>query len=338
MHEDEAPKVSVVVINAKGNRQLKECLKHLMETNYPNYEVMVVDCLTADLVTWMGESFPDVHVIHYDYDIGASASHNVGEQAASPHGKYLAFLDNDTYVTENWLIELVKAMESDEKTGVAQAGLLMARDSSLLDHAGIAIDALGTWYTARGLKANRFNDTFEIFAASSAGCIVRRKAFNEAGGFDPDYFIYDDDTDFSFRVRLIGYKIVLVPSAVAFHNGEVGRALTTKKLYHSVKNRTCTMLKNYELRNLSWRLYSYLTLIFLAGMGLASVRKIAEAREMLRSVIYPLVDFRKIWSKRMLVQLKRRIRDSELFRSGLLRNDAHPTLLDAKLKLRYLRK
>ncbi len=193
MHENEPPKISIIVVNAKGTRQLEKCLKYLTRTNYPNYEITVVDCLTANLTTWVSEFFPSAKVIHYDYDIGASASHNVEKQTTSADSKYLVFLDNDAYATENWLTELVKVMESDDRIGVAQAKILTTKGNGLLDHTGIAIDALGTWHTIRGLRADKFTDVFEIFAASSAGCIVRRKAFDEAGGFDPDYFIYDDD-------------------------------------------------------------------------------------------------------------------------------------------------
>ncbi|MEM2147496.1 MAG: glycosyltransferase, partial [Candidatus Bathyarchaeia archaeon] len=197
------PMVSVVVINFKGTQQLEKCLNHLTKTVYPNYEIIIVDCLTENLETWIRKHFPTAKVIHYDRDIGPSASHNVDKNFLNPQSKYLAFLDNDAYVTENWLTELVKVMEYDSQIGIAQAKILMTSNSRLMDNAGIAIDALGTWYTTRGAKAYRFQNLFEIFAASSAGCLVLRKAFEEAGGFDPDYFIYDDDTDFSFRVRLL---------------------------------------------------------------------------------------------------------------------------------------
>jgi hypothetical protein len=288
------------------------------------------------LTTWIKEFFPKVKVIHYDYDIGPSASHNAEKKAIDEESQYLAFLDNDTYVTENWLTELVKVMEDDKRIGVAQAKILMSDNNHLLDHTGIAIDALGTWYTTRGLRADNFKDIFEIFAASSAGCIVRRKAFDEVGGFDPDYFIYDDDTDFSFRVRLFGYNVVFVPQAIVFHKGEPTRALNPKKLHHSAKNRICTMLKNYELRNLWWRLHLYLTLTFFAGIGFVLIKKLVEAKEIFRSITYPLKNIKKIWQKRMRIQLNRRVRDYELFKSGLLRNDIHATFIDVKSKLRYL--
>lgn len=327
------PMVSVIVVNFKGTSQLEKCLSHLMRTKYPSYEIIVVDCLTENLESWVKQCFPKVKVVHYDYDIGPSASHNVEKHVLNPESKYLAFLDNDAYVTENWLAELVKVMENDEKIGVAQAKILMTCNNKLMDNAGISIDALGTWYTTRGLKADDFQNVIEIFAASSAGCLARLEAFEKAGGFDPEYFIYDDDTDFSFRIRLLGYKIVLVSSAVVFHDGDPVRALNPRKLWHSVKNRIYTMVKNYELKNLFWRLAMYSFLTFLAGIGFVFAGRFLEARETFRGIFHPLLNFKGILKKRAVVQFSRKVRDFELFRSGFIKNDIRATVADIKLKV-----
>lgn len=336
--KQKSSKVSVIIINVKGTQRLEKCLNSLKQTNYPNFEVIVVDCLTDNLLIWMKNFFPKVKVIHYDNDIGPSASHNVGKQAIDINSKYFAFLDNDAYVTENWLTELLKVMEKEEKIGMAQAKLVLLKNPKFLDHGGMAIDALGTWYTTRGLEANKFKEIFEIFAASSAACIVRREVFDEVGGFDPDYFIYDDDTDFSFRVRLLGYKIVYVPSAIVFHEGETARSFNSKKMYHGIKNRMCTMLKNYELKNVWWRFCLCITLTFFAGVCLALAKKVDEAKAIFKGVAYPIVNIRKIWSKRILIQHKRRIDDQELFSRGFLKNDIRSTLLDLVSKLQYFGK
>lgn len=337
LNSEEPPKVSIIVINFRSVQQLDKCLTRLMRTSYPNYEVIVVDCLTENIDEWFKNSFPEIKLLHYDHDIGASASHNVGKKFLDPKSKYIVFLDNDAYVTERWLAELVKAMESDEKIGAAQAKIVLAENPEIMDHAGIAIDALGTWYTLRGLKSDTITNVSELFASSSAGCIVRRDLFEKVDGFDPDYFIYDDDTDFSFRVRLLGYSIILVPSSVVLHEGVPERFLSPKKLYHSVKNRICTMLKNYELKNLLWRLYLYLTLTFLAGVVLSLIGRIVESREIFKSLFYPLLNMRGIMMKRMRVQSMRKIRDSILINKGLIRNDIRATLQDIKLKSSLVR-
>jgi GT2 family glycosyltransferase len=337
LNSEEMPKVSVIVINFRGVQQLGKCLKCLKRTSYPNYEVIVVDCLTENVNEWFKNSFPEIKLLHYDHDIGASASHNVNKEFLDPKSKYIAFLDNDAYVTEGWLTELVKAMESDEKIGAAQAKIVMAENPEMMDHAGIALDALGTWYTLRGLRSDAIVNALELFASSSAGCIVRRDVFEKIGGFDPDYFIYDDDTDFSFRVRLLGYSVILVPSSIVLHEGGPERFLSSKKLYHSVKNRMCTMLKNYELKNLLWRLPLYAALTFLAGVGLTLTGRIVESEEIFKSLLYPLFNLRWIMVKRARIQSTRKIRDLDLISKGLIRNDIRATLQDIKLKFSLVR-
>lgn len=335
--QENLPHVSVIVINARGTRQLEKCLKFLVQTAYPKYEIIIVDCLTNNLQKWIKKFNSNIKVIHYSKDIGPAASHNVKNQYLDPQSKYLAFLDNDAYVTENWLTELVKVMGADKKIGVAQSKIVLAKHPKILDHAGLAIDTLGTWYTPRGLEASKFKDVFEIFASSSAASIVRREAFAEAGGFDADYLIYDDDTDFSFRIRLLGYKIVYVPSAIVFHEGETARTISPRRLYHGSKNRACTMLKNFELKNLWWRFLLYMTLTFFTGCGLALMKKKDEAKAVFQSMIYPILNIKDIWIKRIQIQSKRRIRDSELLHKGFIRNDIRPTFSDAMLKLVYFK-
>ncbi|MDH5623862.1 MAG: glycosyltransferase family 2 protein, partial [Candidatus Bathyarchaeota archaeon] len=259
----------------------------------------------------------------------------IGAQVSK--GRYLVFLDSDTELSaEDWLWELVKVMESDENIGLAQAKVVLAKDEHRLDYVCTAIDALGTWDATYGLKEDELKENFEILAASSGCCIVRREVFNEVGGFDPDYFIYDDDTDLSLRSRLLGYKILLVPSAVIVHCGSVLRGINQRTVYHSAKNRMRTMLKNYELRNLWWRFLVLSFFMFMVSFGFLVLRKFDEAKATIKGLISSVTGFRKIWTKRLLMQSKRRVRDFELMSKGLIRNDARSTLQDLKLKLKYM--
>lgn len=227
-------------------------------------------------------------------------------------------------------------MESVESIGLAQAKMVLAKDKRQLDHVCTVIGALGTWAATYGLKEDKLKDNFEVLAASSGCCIVGREVFNEVGGFDPDYFIYDDDTDLSLRVRLLGYNILLVPSAVMVRRGSVLRGINKRTVYHSAKNRMCTMLKNYELTNLWWRFLVLSFLTSVVSVGFIVLKKFDEAKATMRGLLSSVTGFEKIGMKRLLMQTKRRVRDVELRSKGLIRNDARSTLQDLKLKLRYM--
>jgi len=347
------PSVSIIIVNFNGKEFLRRCLTSLLTTNYPNFEIIIVDNASTDgsveLIEKLFGSYSHIRVIKNSENLGHAEGCNLGAKVAK--GNYLVFLDSDTeikvggcinknnerlYVPQNWLSELVKVMEGDKSIGIAQAKMVLAKDSRLLDYTCLAIDALGTWHATYGLREDVLKHNFEILAASSGCCIVRRRVFEEVGGFDSDYFIYDDDTDFSLRTRLLGYKVVLVPSAVIVHRGSVLRGINPRTVYHSAKNRACTMLKNYELRNLWWRFLVLSFLMSVVSVGFLFLKKFDEAKATLKGLSNAITSFRKTWIKRLLVQSKRRVRDAELVRKGLIRNDVWSTLQDLKLKLKHM--
>ncbi len=333
------PSVSIVIVNFNGRELLKRCLTSLLDTNYPNIEIIVVDNASTDgSIESMKKafgSFPYVKIVENRENLGHAEGCNVGALAAK--GRYLVFLDSDTELkAENWLWELVKVMESDKSIGMAQAKVVLADDKRRLDYVCIAIDALGTWAATYGQKEDELKENLEILAASSGCCIIRREVFNEAGGFDSDYFIYDDDTDLSVRARLLGYNILLVPSAVIVHRGSVLRGINQRTVYHSAKNRICTMLKNYEFRNLWWRFLVLSFLMSMVSFGFLVLKKFDEARATMKGLLSSVTSFRKTWTKRLLMQSKRRVRDLELINKGFIRNDVRSTLQDLRLKLKHM--
>lgn len=353
--DEKCPLVSIIIVNFNGKEVLKRCLASVLDTDYPNFEVIVVDNASTDgsveLVERLFGSYDRIKIVKNSQNSGHSEGCNIGARTA--RGKYFAFLDSDTEIdvipsfaahdevspaSDNWLQELVEVMEQDKSIGIAQAKILSAKDHSQLDHTGIAIDALGTWYTTYGLEEEKLREDFAIFAASSGCCITRREIFNEIGGFDKAYFIYDDDTDLSFRTRLLGYEIYFISSATVIHHGDVLRGISQRNVYHSAKNKVCTLLKNLELKNLWWRILALTFLTFAVSIGFLVLKRRREAKETFRGLLYPILKFGTIWEKRLLAQSKRRIGDTELMNKGLIRNDLQSTLQDARWKLSHMTK
>jgi GT2 family glycosyltransferase len=333
------PSVSIVIVNFNGRDVLRQCLRTLSDTDYPNYDIVVVDNASTDgSLDTLEASFGSdsrIKLVKSQENVGHAEGCNIGARITA--GKYLVFLDSDIkFEAENWLSELVKAMENDNTVGLAQAKIVLSEDKRCLDYVCVAVDALGTWAATYGSKEDQFKEAFEILAASSGCCIIRRAVFNQIGGFDADYFIYDDDTDLSLRARLLGYRILFVPSALVIHRSGVLRGVSGLMLYHSSKNRLRTVLKNYELRNVWWRFSVLAFFTFLVSVGFFAVKKHDEAKATLRGLISPIKDLPEIWRKRLLFQSKRSVRDFELVDKGLIRNDFRSTLQDFKLKLKHM--
>ena len=334
------PSVSIVIVNFNSKELLRRCLLTLLDTNYSNYEVVVVDNGSTDgTLTVMEASFGSdsrVTFVRKPENVGHAEGCNIGAKMTA--GRYIVFLDSDMqFDSKDWLAELVNVMENDDSIGLAQAKIVLSDDKRCLDYVCMAVDALGTWTATYGSKEDMFKEDFEILAASSGCCIVRRNVFDQVGGFDAHYFIYDDDTDLSLRARLLGHRVMFVPSSLVVHRSGVLRGISGLMLYHSSKNRLRTVLKNYELRNVWWRFSVLAFFTFMVSVGFFAVNKPDEAKATLRGMINPIKDFPKIWYKRLTVQSKRRVRDFELVDQGFLKNDFRSTLQDFRLKLEYMR-
>ena len=335
-----SPFVSIVIVNFNGRGLLRQCLHTLLDTDYPNYEIVVVDNASTDgSLAEIGQSFGSdsrIKIVENSENVGHAEGCNIGARISN--GKYLVFLDSDiAFEAENWLWELVNVMENDDTIGLAQAKIVLAEDKRCLDYVCVAVDALGTWTASYSSKEEMFKENVEVLAASSGCCIVQREVFDQVGGFDADYFIYDDDTDLSLRARLLGYQVFFVPSALVIHRGGVLRGVSGVAIYHSAKNRLNTVLKNFELRNVWWRFSVLAFFTFMVSVGFFTVKKHDEAMATIRGLVSPIKDLPKIWKKRLLIQSKRRIRDFELVNKGLIRNDFRSTLQDFKIKLKHMR-
>ncbi len=336
---ESCPSVSVIVVNFNGKDLLKTCLRTLLKTDYPNFDVVIVDNASSDgsldAIKSIADSDSHVKIVKSSTNVGHAEGCNVG--AKMSNGQYVVFVDSDIeFASQNWLGELVKVMEADRTVGLAQAKIVLSEDQNCLEYFCENVDALGTWSANYGSNAQELKQNFELLAASAGCCIIPRTLFNKVGRFDADYFIYDDDTDLSLRVRLLGYSVMFVSSSVVLHRSSVLRGVSGGMLYHSSKNRMHTAIKNYELGNVCWRfpLLSFFTLVVSAGFLVS--KKHEEAKASLRGLTSTITNFQKIWIKRLVFQPKRKITDFELVKKGFVRNDFRGTIQDLKIKLQHM--
>lgn len=306
------PKVSIIIINAKGVQHLDKCLQSVLKTDYAYYEVIVVDCLTHEIEQWIKMNYPQVRVFHFDDDIGPSAEHNVGIKHANPNSKYIAFLDNDTEVDSRWLCESIKIMESDPTIGAIQCKLLSMYNRNVIDDAGSVVDRLGYSYPrGRGnVDAGQYDRVDEILYACGAASIYRRHIINEVSVngrlFDPRYFIFSDDIDVGWRIRLGGYRVMYVPTSRVFHRsgGTTTRSsgkFSSNVVFHVTKNKISMVIKNYNFKNTL--IYLMFQLFFILARSVVTLKwRIDHSLSTFKAIIWILKNFKAVWKDRLIIQ------------------------------------
>ena len=140
------PKVSIIVSNFNGLRLklLKKCIDSLIKPDYPYWELIVVDNASTDKsVKYLQRKFKkydNCFVIQNPVNM-YSQGLNLGAKKAS--GEYLAYFNNDTEITKNYLNNLVKEFEKDNKLAIAQGKLLNYYRRNIIDSAGETMDIYG---------------------------------------------------------------------------------------------------------------------------------------------------------------------------------------------------
>lgn len=246
-HEDLA-KTSIIITNFKNSKLLTKCLETIFKSNYPSskFEVIVVDCLTPKKeLKAIKNNFPEIKIVHFNSDIGASASHNVGAKYSSKDSEYLVFLDNDVLLDPLCLKELLSAINS-YKIGAIQARIYSL--DKTLQYIACFIDELGFIHVVN--DENKFMkvlaEGWTINGLGSTCCCVRKKLYFKIKGFDPIFWVYHDDQDLGLRIVSAGFDIGIAERAIAYHIG--GATIESKRgLFFTTRNKYIIIFKNYPV-------------------------------------------------------------------------------------------
>ena len=164
------------------------------------------------------------------------------QAAAKALGKYLVTLNNDTLVKPGWLESLKKTVESDPT--VAAAGSKLIYPDMTIQHAGVVIvNNRGDEnpLVAIHIHSKKPSDFPEAnktrtFKALTAACLlIKKNAFEEAGGFDEEYYNGYEDVDLCFKLGEIGYKLVYQPESEVIHYESQSGRERFVKITHNVE-------------------------------------------------------------------------------------------------------
>jgi len=316
------PKVSVIVINYNGKHYLRRCLSSLDRTNYPRdrYDVLLVDnCSSDDSVDFVETNFPWVKLIPFKKNYGFGKGNNKGVEYAI--GDYVVFLNNDTKVTTDWLIELV-GMALQHAVPICASKTLFMNNHNLIHYGGAKFTVNGR---SCGVAFSRQNcevlSGFYTGYPCAAAMLIRRDVFFEIGEFDEDYFACLDDTDLGWRAWLFGYRVLYCPSSVVYHvvSGSTGMSrISPIRAFHGTKNALMNILKNFEPKQLVQGLFLAGIFDFVEFLLLTKRRDIECSKNKVKAYFWVVKNLRLIIKKRRVIQNKRCVSDKWLLNNGLM--------------------
>lgn len=252
--------VFISVLNFNGSNNTLECIESLKKINTSGFKltILVIDNGSSEKLNLKSESFGEItiEVIKNERNLGFSGGHNVGiRHALKADADYVVILNNDTYVDENFIVELLKAAERDNKIGVLSPKIYFApgfeyhknryskKDlGKVFWYAGGEMDWANVIGHHRGVDEvdkDQFDKTAETELATGCCMLIKREVFDKVGMFDDKYFLYYEDADLSVRAKKNSFKIIFVPSSIIWHKnaGSGGGSGSVLQDYYITRNR-----------------------------------------------------------------------------------------------------
>ena len=215
----EVPRVSIIVAVHNQLEVTLACLASILQnTGETRYEVIIVDDCSDEQTRRALKTIRGVRVLRNSSNQGFLLSSNKG--AAEARGEFLLFLNNDTEVGAEWLERMLAVF--DERSDAGLVGAKLIYPDGTLQEAGAII-----WRDASGMNYGKhdhadkpeYNYLREVDYCSGACILIRKRLFNQLGGFDTRFApAYYEDADLAFAVREAGLKVYYQPRAVVTHH------------------------------------------------------------------------------------------------------------------------
>jgi GT2 family glycosyltransferase len=314
--------VSAVVVNYNGGNRLLNTLRSLDDQPYPLVEVLLLDNASDDgSLQRVRDRFPRVRIVDLGSNLGPAVARSRGIREA--RADLVLLLDSDVCVDQATLPLLVEAYHVEAKPAVVcpRVRLIPERDTVQAEGADAHFLSMMLLRHAYQPVETLPMTRAEVGGAISAALLVDRQRCLEAGAFDGLFTIYQEDLEFSIRLRVLGERFVCEPRAVVWHDRGTLSGLTFRGVgsyprqrgYLSMRHRLLIVLVHYRLRTLVL-LLPVLLLYELASIGICAVRGLLF--EYFRAWKWVLEQLGPIRHRRRQVQRRRKLNDRDIYIGG----------------------
>ena len=285
-----ACKLSIITINYNGLKDTCELIDSIPFNN--DLEVIVVDNASEkDEASVISAKYPQVIVIRSPQNLGFAGGNNLGIKAAQ--GKYLFFINNDTFFKDFNVQALIDRLESSPSIGVVCPKIRFAWGTNPIQFAGytpLSNITVRNHAIGFGEEDHGQYDTPHLTPyAHGAAMLVKREALEKVGPMPECYFLYYEELDWSMMFTRAGFEIWYDPACTVFHKESQATGQNSPlRTYYIVRNRLLLVKRNWK------GITKYLSYAYLLGVvGVRDILKYALSGkwELLKATTNGLRDF-----------------------------------------------
>lgn len=229
--------VSAVIVGYNSREWFEECLSSLFSQAYLPLEIIVVDNASSDnSVEWLKVNYPGVKLLCLETT--RSLAYAINQGVAAAIGAHFLILNPDIRLEPDAVSHMVAVAQSNPLTAAVAAKLKFWWAPGFLNGLGNRVET-SDWGTDNALgylDLGQFDTWSEVPSACFAATLIPRTAWETVGSIDEGFPLYYEDSEWSYRARMLGYTVRLAPQAVVYHAfgsivpAEENSGLTARKL------------------------------------------------------------------------------------------------------------
>ena len=232
--------LSIIIINYNSKAVLLNCLKSVIASAFnKEYEVFVIDNNSSESIIDFEALFPQIIFIYNQQNLGFAAANNIGIRKSS--GQYVLLLNPDTIINKNSIAPMIDYLKKHEDVGVV--GCKIFNEIGEIERSTHSFPSLAKEF----VHANEFIKTFlaydsflgrilmqvfrlksfesywehdqirEVDHVTGACMMIKRVVIDKVGLLDEAFFLYNEEVEWSYRIKKAGYKSIFLPESNIIH-------------------------------------------------------------------------------------------------------------------------
>lgn len=254
--------ISIIIVSWNTCNILRDCLNSIYaETDGTHFEVIIIDNASSDAsVDMIRSEFPKVHLIANETNRGFAAANNQGIQAAK--GKYILLLNSDTIILDSAITKATSFADNNPEAAVIGCKVLnpdRTLQPTCFMFPSICNMILSSSYLYKIFPKNRFlgrermswwkrDDSREVDVVTGCFMLVRHEAIEKVGLMDEQFFMYAEETDWCYRFKKAGWKILFTPDANIIHFGGQSSKKILEEMALQLRGSILQFMKKHRFR------------------------------------------------------------------------------------------
>lgn len=236
--------IAIVICNYNGEEYIIRCIDSLIQQDSQIADIYVVDNASTDnSINRIKEKYGTRIQIYINNDnLGGSGGFGRGiRESIKKNYKYIMLMDNDAVADDGIVGKMYHYLEQNQDVGMVGAKILQLNNSDkIMDYAPVLnfdkfIDECA-WYNKEDSEEANIARECDFIAATCA--MARTDVLKKIGGMDEEHFIYYDDIEMSYRIKLAGYKLISLGYVKAWHKSNMIQSpVNTFSRYYFTRNR-----------------------------------------------------------------------------------------------------